>query len=134
MSAIIALIALLAANTAFAADTTCPHATTQADLNLCTHEAASAKQKKLDSLLAELKRSLSPGNWKILEQSQASWEKSRKLDCEIEASFFDGGSVQPTIVNGCYDQHASDRIHRLRYYLCPDYAMTGDCEAAAKYK
>jgi uncharacterized protein YecT (DUF1311 family) len=134
MTVLIMLIALLMASTAFAADTTCTQAATQADLDRCMSTAAAAKQKKLDTLLAELKRSLEPGSRKLLEQSQAAWEKSRKLDCEIEASFFAGGSAQPAIVNGCYDQHTSDRINRLRYYLCPDYAMTGDCDAAAKYK
>jgi uncharacterized protein YecT (DUF1311 family) len=134
MSIFITLLGLLFANAAFAADTACAHAMTQADINRCTHAAASAEQKNLDALLTELKQSLAPGNWKTLEQSQASWKKTRKLDCEIEASFFDGGSMQPTIVNGCYDRHTANRISHLRYYLCPNYAMTGDCEAAAKYK
>ncbi|HET7635573.1 MAG TPA: lysozyme inhibitor LprI family protein [Burkholderiales bacterium] len=134
MTVFITLLALLMAGTAFAADTTCTQATTQADLDRCMSAAAAAKQKRLDALLAELKRSLMPEARNLLEQSQAAWDKSRKLDCEIEASFFAGGSIQPTIVSGCYVQHTSDRINRLRYYLCPDYAMTGDCEAAAKYK
>ena len=134
MRVAIVIFALCVANVAYAADANCTQTMTQTDINLCTYAAASKEQKKLNALLADLKRSLSPQNWKMLEQSQSAWEESRKLDCEIEASFFDGGSIRSAIINSCYDQHTYDRIHRLRYYLCPNYAATGDCKAAAKYK
>ena len=122
---------LIAAN---AGGQDCADAISQKDINECTNHGASKVETRLASLMKELRHALPSESWQALEKSQKFWEQSRELDCGVQASFFEGGSVQPSIVNACYEERTIERMHQLRYWLCPEYAMTGDCSAVMTYQ
>ena len=65
---------------------------------------------------------------------QSEWKKAAKEHCQWEAGFFAGGSVQPMWLAGCLEQQYRQRIDALRFNLCEGNGMTGECEAAAKYR
>ena len=48
-------------------------------------------------------------------------------DCAIEKSFYGGGSAGTSAYNACISSHQIERIEQIKYYLCPDYSMKGDC-------
>lgn len=125
---------LLLTSSLSAAEEPCARANTQTQIDECSGRAAERAQTKMDGLLTKLRRSLTSENWRLLENSQREWLEVRRLDCEIERSFFDGGSSQPGIVNACYEAHTKDRLQQIRHYLCQDYSVTGKCAAAAEFE
>jgi uncharacterized protein YecT (DUF1311 family) len=116
-----------------AAEPTCPTTLPQARLNQCYEAAAADAVKRLDQLLDELRQSLERKNWSYLKQSQALWEKSRALDCRVEASFIEG-PVRDAVSAGCTEKRTRERMHELRYFLCPKYDLDGRCDAARRYE
>lgn len=131
---ILAMTALLAWSAlALAADPACPTTLPQEQLNQCYKDAAADTDKRLDDLLAELRESVGRKNWAYLKQSQVFWEKSRAMDCRVEASFIDG-PIRTAVAAGCTEKRARSRMHQLRYLLCPRYDLDGHCDAAKRYE
>ena len=118
---------------AAAANPKCPTTLPQDQLNECHAQAADETEKRLDGLLRELRRTLSNKNWSMMKESHALWEKTRSYDCKVKASFVDG-PVRSAVVNGCIEKLTRQRMHQLRYYLCPRYDLTGQCDAEAAYE
>ena len=129
---VLALALAGASVAAFAAPVDCSRAAA-GDVQ-CAEQSFEQTQRRLDELLRELKGSLSQKNWAHLKQSQAFWEKSRSLECHIETSFVAGGPDQDAVKYACLEDHTLDRMHQLRYYLCPRYARTGQCDAERYYE
>lgn len=115
-----------------AAGPKCPTTLPQDQLNECWVQAFEASNQRLDELLRDLRKSLSSKNWSHIKQSQDFWEKSRTIDCKVEASLVDG-PVREAVRYGCSDKRNRERMHQLRYYLCPRYNLTGQCDAEALY-
>jgi len=111
----------------------CPTSLPQAEINECFEQAAEETQARLDGLLRELKRTLSKKNWSLIKQSHNLWADSRELDCKVKASFIDS-PARDAVHWGCREQRTRERMHQLRYYLCPRYNLTGQCEAARRYE
>jgi uncharacterized protein YecT (DUF1311 family) len=111
----------------------CPTTLPQDQLNECWIQAFEATNARLDDLLGELRKSLSNKTWAHLRESQSFWEKSRSIDCKIEASLIDG-PAREAVRHGCSEQRTRERMHQLRYYLCPRYNLTGQCEAERRYE
>jgi uncharacterized protein YecT (DUF1311 family) len=116
-----------------AAATKCPTTLPQEQLNECWMQAFEATNARLDDLLRELRTSLGNRTWSHLRESQSFWEKSRSIDCKIEASLIDG-PAREAVRHGCSEQRTRERMHQLRYYLCPRYNLTGQCEAERRYE
>jgi uncharacterized protein YecT (DUF1311 family) len=131
----LSLLALLLAWSlpAPAAAPKCATTLPQDQLNECWVQAFEATNARLDDLLRELRKSLSNKTWAHLRESQSFWEKSRSIDCKIEASLIDG-PAREAVRHGCSEQRTRERMHQLRYYLCPRYNLTGQCEAERRYE
>ena len=132
----VVLILSLSGAPALAEELDCSRtAMTQLEINDCLKSQADTAQAKLDRLLRELKSTLSPKQIASLDASQKSWEQVRALDCEVEGAFFEGGTIKPAIIVGCWQSHTDERIRQLRFWLCPDYEGTGEeCAAARQYR
>lgn len=111
----------------------CPTTLPQEQLNECWVEAYEAANERLDQLLGELRKSLSSKHWSHIRESQGFWEKSRSIDCKIEAALIEG-PAREAVRHGCSEQRTIERMHQLRYYLCPRYNLTGQCDAARRYE
>ena len=105
----------------------CPTTLPQEQLNECWIQAFEHANERLDDLLHDLKRSLGR-NWAHLRESQSFWEKSRSIDCKVEASLLEG-PVREAVRHGCSEKRTRERIRQLRLYLCPRYNLTGQCDA-----
>ena len=128
-----ALIALLFAWAAPAvAGPKCPSHLPQDKLNDCWVAAAAETEVRLEQLMRDLKRSLSSRNWARMRESHDLWAHSRDIDCKVEASLIEG-PAREAVRYGCTEKRALERIHQLRYYLCPRYNVTGQCDAVALY-
>ena len=111
----------------------CPVNLPQEQLNDCYEQAAADTVRRLDDLLSELRHTLGRRNWSSLKQSQVLWEKSRDLDCHVEASFVEE-PIRSAVHAGCTEKRTRARMHELRYFLCPEYDLNGRCEAARDYE
>ncbi len=109
-------------------------AVTQFDMNKCAGEAADATHNKLDALLDELHSHMSMAQYQELTSIQDKWEQIVREHCQWEAGFFTGGSSLPMWIAGCLEKQYRQRIDALRFDLCEGHGLTGDCEAASKYK
>ena len=118
---------------ALAADPNCPVTLPQEQINECFAKASAETQHRMDGLLRELRTSLTDKNWSLVKESQNFWEKSRSLDCKVEASFIDG-PVRNAVAHGCIEKRTRQRMHQLRYFLCPRYDLTGQCDAERMYE
>lgn len=116
-----------------AATPNCPTTLPQEQLNECWVAAARATNERLNALLHDLKKSLSDRNWSRIKRSQDLWEDSRSIDCKVEASLIDGGARE-AVRYGCTEKRGRERMHQLRYYLCPRYNLTGQCDAERLYE
>lgn len=111
----------------------CPTNLPQEQLNQCWVDAAAAADERLHQLLVELKKSLSSKNWSRMKESHDLWSHSRDIDCKVEASLIDG-PAREAVRYGCTEKRAIERMHQLRYYLCPRYNLTGQCDAERMYE
>ena len=107
---------------------------TQFDMNKCASEAAAAAYNKLEALLDELHSHMDMSQYQKLASIQENWEKIAEEHCHWEADFFAGGSAQPMWLAGCLEKQYRQRIDALLFNLCEGHGMTGDCEAAQKYR
>jgi uncharacterized protein YecT (DUF1311 family) len=130
--AVLALALAPAALAAVASGPRCPVSLPQDQLNACWEKASAETQARLDQLLHELKASLTEKNWALIKESQGLWAKSRAMDCKVEASFIEG-PVRTAVTHGCVEKRTRQRMHHLRYYLCPRYDLTGECDAERRY-
>jgi uncharacterized protein YecT (DUF1311 family) len=126
------VVALLSASPfAFAAQ--CPlnqPAKKQAE---CYDAAYTSAQDRFDGLYKELRKSLPNRTWAHLKESEILWEKSRDRDCWVEASFAEG-DLRNIARSQCMMRLTTDRMHQLRFYLCPRYLQTGQCDALSAYE
>jgi uncharacterized protein YecT (DUF1311 family) len=111
----------------------CPTSLPQEQLNQCWIDAYEAADERLDQLMRDLKQSLSSRNWSHIKESQVFWEKSRSIDCKVEAAMIDG-PAREAVRHGCSVKRTVERMHQLRYLLCPRYNVTGQCDAERLYE
>jgi len=116
-----------------AAGPKCPTTLPQEQLNECFVAAFEDTEQRLDGLLHDLRKSLGSKQWSRLKDSQGLWAKVREIDCKLEASFLDG-PVREAVRYGCSEKRTRERMHQLRYYLCPRYNLTGQCDVERLYE
>lgn len=116
-----------------AAAPNCPTSLPQEQLNQCYVAAFEATEARLDALLHDLSRTLDRKRWGKVKYSQDLWENVRDVDCKLEASFLEG-PAREAVRYGCSEKMGRQRIQQLRYYLCPRYNLTGQCDAERLYQ
>src|SRR5262245_50521661 len=122
-----------AAHASEAPSSDCSSMSSQTDMNLCFANQAKNAQQRLDALLAELGAALNPRQREQLAAVQAGLVAYRKADCDWQAAFFEGGSIQPMIYSACISVLTRVRIDELKISLCEGRGMTGECEASRRY-
>jgi uncharacterized protein YecT (DUF1311 family) len=111
----------------------CGDMATQTAMNICFANEARQSEQLLEALLQELNAKLEPQQRKALASVQANWVEYRRAHCDWQAAFFDGGSIQPTILSTCYQELTRKRIDELKTDLCEGAGMTGECDASRRY-
>jgi uncharacterized protein YecT (DUF1311 family) len=127
------LAVVLAASPAYAAKADCGRRGAPATAE-CAEQRFEAVQGRLDQLMHELKGTLSRKNWGHVRESEIYWEKSRSLECHVETDFVAGMADQDVVKYQCLEDHTVDRMHQLRFYLCPRYVHSGQCDAEKAYE
>jgi hypothetical protein len=129
----LALIALLLPLAVNAEAPPCPLTLAPADLQECSEVQAEKALDRLDGLMEELRRTLPRKAWAHVKEGQALWEKSMTHSCRAEATFEDI-TLQTSAMYQCEAWYSRERLHQLRYMLCPRYWQTGRCDAAKDYE
>ena len=111
----------------------CGDLTNQSAMNECLGRQALQDQAKLDALLKELSGALDKSEYSRLTAVQKAWTSYRDTHCQWQASFFEGGSIQPTERSTCLSSVIWNRIDELKRNLCEGHGMTGECAASKKY-
>jgi uncharacterized protein YecT (DUF1311 family) len=91
------LLALILA----AAPANCDAATTQTDMNICESQRA----KRADAALNDQWKRLvaqNAGTKAAFLASQRLWLQFRAAECKAQGARYEGGSMQPMVVSGCY--------------------------------
>jgi len=92
----------------------CNNPETQLEMNVCSAQQYRLEDAKLNKNYKELVRKLDPSEKQRLKAVQLSWIKFRDLQCEFEASKYEGGSIQPLVRSSCLTQMTKQRNKDLR--------------------
>ncbi len=79
----------------------CNNLKTQLEMNVCSAKEYQREDTRLNKNYKELVGKLGSSERKKLKAVQLSWIKFRDLQCEFEASGYEGGSIQPLIRSSC---------------------------------
>jgi uncharacterized protein YecT (DUF1311 family) len=104
----------------------------QQQMNGCFAEQARHADDRLTGLVDGLRAVLGKGEHDQLLDIQSEWLQFKDDHCDWEASFYEGGSLQPTILSTCEVRLTWDRIDMLKSYLCSG-ELHAQCPESAKY-
>ena len=121
------LALLLAAAVAAQQQPDCKDPETQADMNICAGRAFKAADavmnRAYDVVVARMKRldksvdrtyDDRPGYYAALLDSQRAWLKFRDSYCVVEGYYVRGGTMEPMVVSGCYEELTKQRTEQLQ--------------------
>lgn len=91
----------------------CGSLKTQQDMNACAYENYQAVDAELNEAYQRLKSALSEDGQQALVAAELAWLDFRDLDCRLERSQFEGGSIAPLIHNSCLEARTNIRINEL---------------------
>lgn len=103
---IVSLLFLLVTNNA--------HAQTQAEMNQTAAKGYYKADAELNKVYKVLLSKLDEKGKSLLIKAENDWIKYRDSHCKFEASFYEGGSMQPMIYSGCLESVTMDRIKELK--------------------
>ncbi|WP_417274287.1 lysozyme inhibitor LprI family protein [Celeribacter halophilus] len=89
----------------------------QSDMNICAHEAWQHADVDLNDTYAramEVARGWSDGAAEALRAAQRAWIPYRDAACTAEGFLFEGGSMEPFIVNSCLEHLTRQRTEEMR--------------------
>jgi uncharacterized protein YecT (DUF1311 family) len=92
----------------------CNNLKTQLEMNACAANEYQRDDAKLNEYYKELAEKLGPSEKERLKAAQRAWIKFRDLQCEFEASRYEGGSIQPLVRSSCLAQVTKQRNVDLR--------------------
>ena len=111
---LIAGLLLIPALQAQAQTPDCGNAQTQMEMNQCAAAALEREDQHLNRVYNQYRTSLQESERQALKQAQLAWIKFRDLDCELAASVYDGGSMQPMVHADCLAARTRERIGHLK--------------------
>ncbi len=122
----------------------CNNPITQTDMTMCAGRSAKAADAAMVSeykvakvIMGNMDRDINrkydkrPSYSAALLASQRAWLKFRAAECVIEGYSARGGSMEPMIVNGCYEEVTKDRTTQLKE-LRKSYIGFGDRRREAR--
>jgi uncharacterized protein YecT (DUF1311 family) len=83
-------------------------------MNACAANEYQREDAKLNEYYKALAGKLGPSEKERLKAAQRAWIKFRDLQCELEASRYEGGSIQPLVRSSCLAQVTKQRNEDLR--------------------
>ena len=92
----------------------CDNAMTQMEMNQCAAAALEREDQHLNRVYNQYRTGLQESERQALKQAQLAWIKFRDLDCELAASVYDGGSMQPMVHADCLAARTRERIGHLK--------------------
>ncbi|WP_417247908.1 lysozyme inhibitor LprI family protein [Celeribacter sp.] len=101
----------------FAQERDCADPVSQSDMNTCAYEAWQRADVDLNDTYAramEVARGWSDGAAEALRAAQRAWIPYRDAACTAEGFLFEGGSMEPFIVNSCLEHLTRQRTEELR--------------------
>jgi uncharacterized protein YecT (DUF1311 family) len=108
---------------------------TQAGITACSGDSYKAADRKLQSLLAELRDSVPAPQRAQLDSAQRAWSAYAAVQCRLEAAPYAGGTIYATQVTACRRVLADRRIAELAPLLCRQAGQSGQpCPAADRYR
>lgn len=102
--------------TSYAAEN-CKNPESQLAMNICSAKDYDREDAKLNKSYKELIGMLDAKDKEKLKEVQLSWIKFRDLQCEYDASKYDGGSIQPLIRSSCLLQMTKQRNKDLKFMM-----------------
>lgn len=113
--------ALLAAAPAFLAAQEdaefCPEGRTQLQMNSCAADELARADTALNEAYQVVLEELEPERVELLRTAQRAWIRFRDAECELEASEFAGGSLEPMIHTLCLAHLTRKRAEALEAML-----------------
>ncbi|SDF11457.1 Uncharacterized conserved protein YecT, DUF1311 family [Celeribacter baekdonensis] len=95
----------------------CDNAMTQTDMNICSYQDYQAADAVLNETYAwAMDRAKTYGDTAAdaLRSAQRAWIPYRDAACDAEAVLYEGGSIQPLIMNSCLANLTRQRTDEMR--------------------
>lgn len=109
------LLALLFSQPAAAQDKPpCADAGTQSEINQCMAKEYKKADAELNKVYQQVLAKASAGEKAKLRTAQLAWIKFRDAECDFESAENVGGSIYPTVVDGCKLALSAARTKHLR--------------------
>ena len=90
------------------------YAQTQAEMNQTAAQGYYKADAELNKVYKMLMSKLDENGKALLIKAENDWIKYRDSHCKFEASFYEGGSMQPMIYSSCLESVTMDRIKELK--------------------
>lgn len=87
---------------------------TQMEMNQTAAQGYYKADAELNKVYKLLMSKLDEKGKSLLIKAENDWIKYRESHCKFEASFYEGGSMQPMIYSGCLESVTMDRIKDLK--------------------
>jgi uncharacterized protein YecT (DUF1311 family) len=95
----------------------CKNAVTQSDMNHCAYVSWQKADQTLNQVYQSLTAKLSAARREQLTTVQLDWITFRDRECEFVSGVAEGGSIQPLLTAGCWNQLTIQRTTDLKAYL-----------------
>jgi uncharacterized protein YecT (DUF1311 family) len=90
------------------------YAQTQAEMNQTAAQGYYKADVELNKVYKILMSKLDEKGKSLLIKAENDWIKYRDAHCKFEASFYEGGSMQPMIYSSCLESVTMERIKELK--------------------
>lgn len=97
------------------AEDNCIEPTTQITMNVCAWQDFEDKDAKLNVFYKKQANQLDKKQLERLMFAQRAWIKFRDTQCDYEAGFEEGGTIQPLIHSNCLSRLTDERIKYFKY-------------------
>ena len=114
MKKILLMSSLLFSTSVFAI---CDGDLTQTELNICSAKEYKDADKVLNQTYNSYLSKLNAKEKKQFKAVQLNWIKYKESDCKYLASGYEGGSIQPLVINSCLTDKTKIRTEELKMYL-----------------
>ena len=86
----------------------------QQEMNACSYQDYQAADVELNAAYAKVAAARDAPGRSLLKKAELAWIAYRDAECTFEADSFRGGSIMPTIENGCLAAITKDRTAALK--------------------
>ena len=95
----------------------CADPRTQVEMNQCAAIAYREADAELNAIYKPARSRLPESGASALRDAQHAWITYRDKACEAEGSQYEGGSIQPLVVNNCLTRLTRERVAGLKILM-----------------